>query len=181
MKVAMTGGVVRINTHCKPLAAGGVGISDHHRGTAIVCADRITVAAGATTHDASEAHAAAAMVANAQKRRFAADGSKIGIVTFARMARLADIHDLVTVITAPPPPPPTRCRRIPRLRTHHTRFDPTFVVWAKKSKINTAVLIDHRQAKNTQEETSVPYATSPVTRPIVVGLFTCRPRASSLH
>lgn len=32
MKVAMTGGVVRINTHCKPLAAGGVGISDHHRG-----------------------------------------------------------------------------------------------------------------------------------------------------
>ena len=31
MKVAMTGGVVRINTHCKPLAAGGVGISDHHR------------------------------------------------------------------------------------------------------------------------------------------------------
>jgi len=32
MKVAITCGVVRINTHCKPLAAGGVGISDHHRG-----------------------------------------------------------------------------------------------------------------------------------------------------
>jgi len=28
----MTGGVVRINTHCTPWAAGGVGISDHHRG-----------------------------------------------------------------------------------------------------------------------------------------------------
>ena len=27
------------------------------------------------------------------------------------------------------------------------QFDPTFFVWAKKSKINTAVLIDHRQAK----------------------------------
>jgi hypothetical protein len=80
----------------------------------------------------------------------AAEGSKIGIVTFARMAGLADIHDLVTDITAPPPPPPTRCRRIPRLRTHHTQFDPTFFVWAQKSKINTAVLIDHRQAKTTR-------------------------------
>src|SRR6476659_7201651 len=86
----------------------------------------------------------------------AADGSKIGIVTFTRMAGLADIHDLVTDITAPPPPPPTRCRRIPRLRTttrtpdHHTQFDPTFFVWAQKSKINTAVLIDHRQTKTTR-------------------------------
>jgi hypothetical protein len=41
-------------------------------------------------------------------------------------------------------------RRIPRLRTHHTQYDPTFFVWAKKSKINTAVLIDHRRAKTTR-------------------------------
>ena len=30
------------------------------------------------------------------------------------------------------------------------QFDPTFFVWAQKSKINTAVLIDHRQAKTTR-------------------------------
>jgi hypothetical protein len=51
----------------------------------------------------------------------AADGSKIGIVTFARMAGLADIHDLVTDITAPPPPPPTSTNTSPPDPPHTIR------------------------------------------------------------
>jgi hypothetical protein len=49
-----------------------------------------------------------------------ADGSKIGIVTFARMAGLADIHDLVTDITAPPPPPPTSTNTSPPDPPHNS-------------------------------------------------------------
>jgi len=101
-------------------------------GSAIVCADGISVAAGATTMTPAKHTPPRRWWPTPQSVVIAADGSKIGIVTFARMAGLADIHDLVTDITAPPPPPPTRCRRIPRLRTHHTQFDPTFFVWAEK-------------------------------------------------
>jgi hypothetical protein len=117
-------------------------------GTAIVCADGISVAAGATTHDASEAHAAAAMVANAQKRR-------------DRRRRVQDRHSDVCPNGRPGRHSRSRHRhhRTATTSTHvdeylasgpTTQFDPTFFVWAKKSKINTAVLIDHRRAKTTR-------------------------------
>ena len=114
----------------------------------------------------------------------AADGSKIGIVTFARMAGLADIHDLVTDITAPPPPPPTRCRRIPRLRTHHTQFDPTFFVWAQKSKINRRA---HRSPASQNHPGAHPRAAPGIAeitshqRRVVVALSCRRHRAAALR
>ena len=152
MKVAMTGGVVRINT----LQAVGRWRSWHFRpppwGPPSSAQTASAWRLGRPPMTSAKHTPPRRWWPTPKSVVIAADGSKIGIVTFARMAGLADIDDLVTDITAPPPPPPTRCRRIPRLRTHHTQFDPTFFVWAKKSKINTAVLIDHRQAKTTREQ-----------------------------
>jgi len=148
MKVAMTGGVVRINT----LQAVGRWRSWHFRPSPWGPLSSARTASawrlGRPPMTPAKHTPPQRWWPTPQSVVIAADGSKIGIVTFARMAGLADIHDLVTDIRAPPPPPPTRCRRIPRLRTHHTQFDPTFFVWAQKSKINTAVLIDHSSSRN---------------------------------
>jgi DeoR family transcriptional regulator of aga operon len=71
-------------------------------GTAVLGADGMSAAVGATTFDEAEARTAIAMAANAQRVVVAVDGSKIGKVTLAKMVSLSEIHHLVTDTTADP-------------------------------------------------------------------------------
>lgn len=63
---------------------------------AIVGVDGISATAGATTHDEVEAHAAAGMLARAERVVVVADRSKIGRATPARMTAIDRVDVLVT-------------------------------------------------------------------------------------
>jgi DeoR family transcriptional regulator of aga operon len=101
-KVILTGGVVRSNS----FEAVGVLAENTFKavnvGTAIVGVDGISATGGATTHDEVEARTNHAMVEHAQRVIVVADGSKIGRVTLAQMARTNEIDVLVTDTTADP-------------------------------------------------------------------------------
>ncbi|CAN5717596.1 DeoR/GlpR family DNA-binding transcription regulator [soil metagenome] len=102
MKVIMTGGRVRANSleAVGPLAEAT--IEAVNVGTAILGADGMSADNGATTFDETEARAAAAMAARAQRVVVAVDGTKIGKVNLAKMIGLAEIDDLVTDAGADP-------------------------------------------------------------------------------
>jgi DeoR family transcriptional regulator of aga operon len=68
-------------------------------GTAFVGVDGIDVE-GITTHDENEARTDRAMITRARRVIVVADGSKLGRLTLARIADLAEINELITDPTA---------------------------------------------------------------------------------
>lgn len=102
LKVIITGGVLRTSSY---EAVGVIAENTFNAinvGTAVLGTDGISAAGGATTHDETEARTNHAMVAHAQRVIVAADGSKVGRVTLAKMADLGEVHVLVTDSTADP-------------------------------------------------------------------------------
>lgn len=102
LKVIITGGVLRSSSY---EAVGVIAENTFNAinvGTAVLGTDGISAAGGATTHDETEARTNHAMVAHAQRVIVAADGSKVGRVTLAKMADLGEVHVLVTDSTADP-------------------------------------------------------------------------------
>ncbi len=100
LKVIITGGLVRANSL---EAVGPLSVHAFEAiavGTAILGADGMSAASGATTYDENEARTAIAMASSAERVIVAVDGSKIGKVTFARMVGLGQIDDLVTDTSA---------------------------------------------------------------------------------
>jgi DeoR family transcriptional regulator of aga operon len=99
-KVILTGGMVRSSS----FEAVGVLAENTFKavnvGTAILGVDGISAGGGATTHDEVEARTNHAMVEHAQRVMVVADGSKVGRVTFAKMADTSEIDLLVTDTTA---------------------------------------------------------------------------------
>lgn len=71
-------------------------------GTAIVGCDGVSVQGGLTTHDDVEAGTNHTMIERAQQVICVADGSKIGVVTLARLAELSDVDMLITDSSADP-------------------------------------------------------------------------------
>lgn len=71
-------------------------------GTAIVGSDGVSLAGGLTTHDETEANTNHTMVERAQRVIAVVDGSKVGVVTLAKLAELSEIDLLVTDSTADP-------------------------------------------------------------------------------
>ena len=71
-------------------------------GTAIVGCDGVSLHGGLTTHDDVEASTNHTMIERAQRVICVADGSKIGVVTLARLADLNLINLLITDSTADP-------------------------------------------------------------------------------
>jgi DeoR family transcriptional regulator of aga operon len=102
MKVIATGGLVRANSleAVGPMSENAFQVITV--GTAVLGADGMSAEVGATTFDEAEARTAIAMATNAQRVVVAVDGSKIGKVTFAKMAPLSQIDHLVTDSTADP-------------------------------------------------------------------------------
>jgi DeoR family transcriptional regulator, aga operon transcriptional repressor len=102
LKVIITGGVLRSSSY---EAVGVIAENTFNAinvGTAVLGTDGISAAGGATTHDETEARTNHAMVAHAQRVVVAADGSKVGRVTLAKMADLGEVQVLVTDSTADP-------------------------------------------------------------------------------
>lgn len=102
LRVIMTGGVVRQSSFeaVGPLAENifkAVKVS-----AVILGADGVSASGGATTHDETEARTSQAMAENAQRVIVVADGSKIGLITMAKIVDASLIDDLVTDSTADP-------------------------------------------------------------------------------
>ena len=70
-------------------------------GTAVIGADGVSATGGLTTHDETEARTNFAMIERAQHVVVAADSSKIGRRTLAKMADVTDFQVLVTDSGAP--------------------------------------------------------------------------------
>lgn len=102
LKVVMTGGILR------PQSLELVGVlaegtfSAVNVGMAILGADGVSVQAGVTTHDETEARTNHAMVAKAGRTIVVADGSKIGGTALACMATVSEIDVLITDDSADP-------------------------------------------------------------------------------
>lgn len=111
LRVAMTGGLLR------PQSLELVGILAERTFTAvnvelaILGADGVSVEAGLTTHDETEARTNNAMVRHAPRAMVVADGSKIGRAALAQMATVDEIATLVTDESADPD-------EVERLRAH---------------------------------------------------------------
>ncbi len=102
LKVIITGGVLRSSSY---EAVGVIAENTFNAinvGTAVLGTDGISADGGATTHDETEARTNHAMVTHAQRVIVAADGSKVGRVTLAKMADLGEVQVLVTDSTADP-------------------------------------------------------------------------------
>ncbi|HEY0188131.1 MAG TPA: DeoR/GlpR family DNA-binding transcription regulator [Cellulomonas sp.] len=102
LKVIITGGVLRSSSY---EAVGVIAENTFNAvnvGTAVLGTDGISAAGGATTHDDTEARTNHTMVTHAQRVIVAADGSKVGRVTLAKMADLSEVHVLVTDSSADP-------------------------------------------------------------------------------
>lgn len=99
-KVIVTGGMVRATS----FEAVGVLAENTFKavnvGTAILGVSGISARGGATTHDEVEARTNHAMVEHAQRVMVVADGSKVGRLTFARIADTSAIDVLITDTTA---------------------------------------------------------------------------------
>ncbi|SDB90622.1 transcriptional regulator, DeoR family [Sanguibacter gelidistatuariae] len=96
LQVIITGGIVRSNSL---EAVGGLAENTFNAinvGTAVLGTDGISVRGGATTHDETEARTNHAMVTHAERVMVVADGSKVGRVTLAKVADLAEVDVLVT-------------------------------------------------------------------------------------
>ena len=96
LKVVMTGGILR------PESQELVGVLAENTfkainiGLAILGTDGISAEGGVTTHDETEARTNNAMVSHAQKTIVAADGSKVGRLTLARVASIQQVSMLIT-------------------------------------------------------------------------------------
>jgi DeoR family transcriptional regulator of aga operon len=102
LRVIMTGGVVRMSSFEAVGSLSENAFNAINVGTAILGTDGLSAFGGVTTHDDTEARTNNAMVAKAQRVIVVADGSKVGRVTFAKMADLSQIDDVVTDSNADP-------------------------------------------------------------------------------
>ncbi|GAB4084164.1 DeoR/GlpR family DNA-binding transcription regulator [Myceligenerans cantabricum] len=102
LKVIMTGGFVRSSSFEAVGALAENTFNAINVGTAFLGTDGISVRGGATTHDETEARTNHAMLAHAEQVVVVADGSKVGRVTLAKVADLAEVDTLVTDSSADP-------------------------------------------------------------------------------
>lgn len=102
LKVIVTGGVTRTQSHVLVGPLAEQTLRGLHLEVVVVGADGVSAAAGLTTHDEVEAHTDGAMIAQARHVIVAADGSKIGTVTLARMCSISAVDELVTDDSADP-------------------------------------------------------------------------------
>lgn len=101
-RVLIAGGILRPNSLELVGSLAEATFKQINVGTAIVGCDGVSVAGGLTTHDEVEAHTNHTMIERAQRVVAVADGSKLGRVTLARLASLAEIDVLVTDSQADP-------------------------------------------------------------------------------
>jgi DeoR family transcriptional regulator, aga operon transcriptional repressor len=100
LRVIMTGGVVRPSSFELVGSLAENTFNAINVEVAVLGTDGISSRGGATTHDDREARTNAAMATNSARLIVAADGSKVGRVTLAKVADIREVHDLVTDASA---------------------------------------------------------------------------------
>lgn len=95
------GGIVRRSLEAVGPAAEEM-LGRYHLDVVFVGVDGLTPDAGCTTFDEMEAQTDRAFLERARRRVVIADASKLGVVTFARIADLDEVTDLVTDASADP-------------------------------------------------------------------------------
>ncbi len=101
VRVFVTGGLMRSESYELVGAWTERFLESLNIAVAIMGVDGISADGGLTTHDAVEARTNQRMIERAQKVIVVADGSKLGQVTMARMADVADVDLLITAVDAP--------------------------------------------------------------------------------
>lgn len=101
-RVLVAGGVLRPNSQELVGRLAESTFNQVNVGTAVVGADGVSVEGGLTTHDDVEARTNHTMIARAQRVVAVVDGSKLGRVMLAQLARLDEIDHLVTDASADP-------------------------------------------------------------------------------
>ncbi len=99
--VISIGGIVRRSLEAVGPAAEEM-LTRYHLDTVFVGVDGLSADAGCTTFDEMEAQTDRAFLQQARRRVVVADSSKLGLVTFARIASLDEVTDLVTDSGADP-------------------------------------------------------------------------------
>jgi DeoR family transcriptional regulator of aga operon len=102
IRVVITGGLVRAHSLEAVGPLSEAAFNSFTVATAVLGADGVSAEHGVTTHDETEARANRAMITHAHRVIVVADSTKIGKVTRAPLAGLAEIHDLVTDPRADP-------------------------------------------------------------------------------
>lgn len=95
IRLVVIGGIVRHSLELVGPAAEAM-LANYHLDVAFVGADGLTAQDGCTTYDEMEAQTDAAFLRRADRRVVIADSTKLGRATFARIADLTDLDDLVT-------------------------------------------------------------------------------------
>jgi DeoR family transcriptional regulator, aga operon transcriptional repressor len=101
VKLVLTGGVVRGKSYelVGPLAEASLPLINLDM--VIMGTDGISLEAGLTTHHEVEAHTNRALIARAGRTIVVADSTKIGMVAFARICEVQEVHELITDSRAP--------------------------------------------------------------------------------
>lgn len=101
LRLVVTGGVARSASYelVGPLADAS--LRELNLDLAILGVDGISADAGLTTHHEVEAHTNLALIDRARRVIVVTDGSKIGLVAFARICGIERVHDLITDTGAP--------------------------------------------------------------------------------
>ncbi|CAI9408712.1 DeoR/GlpR family DNA-binding transcription regulator [Nocardioides sp. T2.26MG-1] len=95
LHLIFVGGIVRRSLEAVGPAAEEM-LSRYHLDVVFIGVDGLTVDAGCTTFDEMEAQTDRAFLRQARRRVVIADSSKLGLVTFARIASVDEVTDLVT-------------------------------------------------------------------------------------
>lgn len=101
IRVVVIGGILRHSYELVGPAAEAM-LSNYHLDLAFIGVDGLTPEEGCTTYDEMEAHTDLAFLDRARRSVVVTDSSKIGRVTFARIALLSRVDELVTDSAAAP-------------------------------------------------------------------------------
>ncbi len=96
IKLVVTGGIARSESYelVGPIAEQT--LADLHLDVVFLGADGISTRDGLTTHHEVEAHTNRILLERADRVIAVADGSKLGVVAFARICPIAAVHELLT-------------------------------------------------------------------------------------
>ena len=102
LRIFVVGGAARHASYELVGPAAETVLDRYHFVVCFIGVDGLTVSEGCSTHDEMEAHTDYAFIHRTRRTVVVADGSKLGITTFARICTVDEVSDLVTDPSADP-------------------------------------------------------------------------------
>ena len=102
LRVVVVGGSARHASYELVGPAATAMVDRYHFDVCFIGVDGFSVGDGCSTHDEMEAHTDYAFIRRARRTVVVADGSKLGVTTFARICAVDEVSDLVTDSSADP-------------------------------------------------------------------------------